>query len=834
MADMLQTQAISNLIQGVSQQVPQQRRDTQCEEQFDCFNSPVEGCVARTSAELVAFLAGLDLTDAYAFEIERSDDERYIAVVLDGDLKVFDLLDGTECAVTFPDGKAYLGITGIPKDTFVSTIIDDYSFIANREIIPAMASTLSPARPKEALIHFRAGAYSMKFQLAITYAGNIYTWTYKTPDNSVASNADYIATNQLAATFYRALTGADATPPATGSVASSSFANVGSSSASSGTVTGDITATSLGFQVAITGSCLRLWRTDGVDFTIDTADGAGDTYFIAIKDAAKAFSMLPASAFEDFTVKIKGVDGSKDDDYWVVYRPGGGGYWEETLAPGIKTSLDGATMPWTLVNTAYRTFVFKKAPWGARVAGDEDSSPEPSFIGARIEDLFSDHSRLGIVIEAGAVWSKSRNPYVFFPDSAMTILGTAPIDYTVMGGKQISVFRRAVQADESVFLWAQRSQFRVTSGADPFKQDTIEAKKSAAYLFANKCPPLHIGQSLYFAAEPGNYAVVRELLLADGKIRGDSNITRHVPRYVPADLRYLVGADTLEMLIAFSERTPSRLYAYNWVIDGQQRAQSAWNTLRLPEGCVILWAGIYNAELRLLVQRDDGCMILRMDLSESPLDPDGDYHTRADLRVSEEDLVVTYDAVANTSTIVAPFEWVEAEGDPTKAIVAVRLDNPTGYARGYVFEVVEVSGSTIVVKEDARGHALYAGLRITSERTESQFFVRTETGASPAERVHVADVVYSHAKTAYYRAEVTLEAGRAFTYEFTGKRLGSQNNRLDAVVTDTGTLRVPLQSPAGTYKLRLVNDTHLPSAWQSAWVHYQATDRALPPTRRGA
>lgn len=806
MADALQTQLIPNMIQGVSQQVAQQRRDTQCEAQFDCFNDPVEGCRARTSAELVAFLAGKHFENAYVFDIERSSAEHYAVIVTAGDLKVYDLADGTECSVTFPDGKAYLATTASPKNIFTSTIVDDYSFVANKGIIPAMGTTTSPARPKEAMLYFKAGAYSMTFTVSLTFGGTTYGWSYKTPDNSVSGNADYIATNQLAATFYRAMVGA-------GGVAASGP-----------------TLTSLGFTVGLLGSVVHIYRTDGQEFSLGAGDGAGDTYVIPLKDSAKAFSYLPAKAIEGFCIKVKGSDASRDDDYWVTYKATGGGYWEETVAPGIAIGLDPATMPWQLKNTAYRTFVFGKAPWGARVAGDSESAKTPSFVGRAIQDLFSDHSRLGLVVEPGAVWSKSRNPYVFFPDTVQTILGTAPIDYTVMGGKRIALFRRLVQADESTFLWAQKAQFRVTSGSDPFKQDTIEAKVSASYEFAEACAPEAVGSSLYFVTEPGEYAAVRDLLLSDGKIRGESNVTRHVPKYIPSGVTRISGSDTLEMLLAFSEATPSRLYAYNWVIDGQNRVQSAWNTLRLPSGCSILWFGIFSSKALMLAQRGDGVAILSMDLASNATDPGESWHTRADLRITADALVgSSYDASTNRSTLVAPFAWSEAL--PEDLIVAVRTTNSGGYARGYVFRVISISGPTVVVSGDVRDHELYIGLRISSEREESEFFVRTDKGITPSDGTTVYDYTYSHAKTGYYKAIVTESKGRVWTHEFTGRVIGSVENQLDAISLDTGQFQVPIRLPSGGFKLRLVNDSHLPSAWQSATVHYQMTARALGPAR---
>ena len=65
------SKSVPNLIQGISQQAPQQRRDSQCEDQLDCINSPVEGCVPRPHFDLLKSLPGATFTDCFAYDIFR-------------------------------------------------------------------------------------------------------------------------------------------------------------------------------------------------------------------------------------------------------------------------------------------------------------------------------------------------------------------------------------------------------------------------------------------------------------------------------------------------------------------------------------------------------------------------------------------------------------------------------------------------------------------------------------------------------------------------------------------------------------------------------------------
>ncbi|MEW6121295.1 MAG: hypothetical protein AB1698_01680 [Pseudomonadota bacterium] len=797
------SKSVPNLIQGISHQAPQQRRDSQCEDQLDCINSPVDGCIPRPGFDLLAMYPGLDLRGCFTYDIFRDISEHYLCVIRGGAIRVFDLSDGTQCSVATPDGTAYLAASETENDVFCAATIEDYTFIANKRIVPQMASTLSPSRPSEALLSFRAGAYSTTYSVKVTYGGTDHNFTYTTPDNSVSGNAAYIATNQLASTLFGALDDLDA----------------------------------LGFSRAVTGSVVMLYRLDGAPFQVSVSDGVGGTHLKAALGTVQSFSDLPKAAFHGFTVRVRGDSKTGADDYYVRFNGSGetGGYWEETIAPNTRTSFDAATMPWRLVNTGYRTFTFSKAPWGARVVGDETSSPNPSFVGRAIQDIAFDHNRLLILSDGTGTWSKMNNPYVLFKDTVQTVLDTDPVDYKIRGGtkRNSAPLRKIVQAGEATLIWAQKAQYRVTSGADPFRQNTVEALAASSYEFAERAEPHAVGTSLYLPTEAGAYCRIRDLFLRDGKAQGDSDITSHVGRLIPAGVRSISSADSLGMLLVFSEMAPSRLYAYNWLFSDNQRVQSAWNIWRLPAGCTTLWSTSFRSYVYALVHRAEGAALLRLDLSPDLTDPGGDYQTRLDFRISQARLAsaVSYNAGTNTSTLALPWTPSELDANPRAILVGVAADatNATSsFVRGAAPEVLGRSGSSIIVRGDLRSIPLYVGFRISAEREESEFYLRGEEGTQPTDLLMVEQYVPVHAKTAYYRAEVTYADGRKMSYEFVGGTLGSPATLTDKVILANGNLTVPITSANNNFRVRLINDSFLPSAWQTAEWRYNAALRAVP------
>lgn len=838
------SQPIPNLIQGVSQQAAQQRRDTQCDAQFDCVNSPLDGCLPRPHAQFLKRVLAAQFAGAFTYEIKRGNDEHYLVVVANTDdpvdeeisghrLRVYNLDTGAPCTVTYTASEAYLEVTGEDaKRAMRACTIEDNTFLVNNQVLPAMdTGNVAPAEENAALIYFKAGGYKMTFVLAVTYNGFVYTYKYVSPDNSTAANAEYITTNVLAATFARAMTQNALTPTASGTAASGTNQNAGPANEGQTTgMTGAQDLETLGFSVAVIGNVIKLSRADSNAFKVDTSDGAGDTYFKAVKGSVQAFTDLPKAGFNGFTVKVRGQDRQADDDYWLKYDEGEGtqGAWKEVPKPGTVLGFDAETMPHLLVNTGLNTFEFKEAPWGERVSGDGVvRSQDPYFVGRKIEDILPDNGRLLIITEGTANWSRARNPFVWFPDSAQKVLDTDPILERLSDSKTIALARTAVQKGGDTFIWALGQQFRVHSGNDPFKQSTIQIKGSTNYEFSERCRPELVGESLYFTTESGQFTTMRDLVIIDGKVRGDPEVTSHIKRYIPKDIETITASDTLGFVFLHSTQTPSRLYVYNYLIGDKERLQSAWQTWRLPEDCEIIWCAVYRNYLKLLVQYGDDAMFLTMDLTPGVTDedPGAQYLTRLDLRVTEAQCEVLH--ADGVTTITLPYPLL---GSPTAEdlFVVQRVTSDVAY-RGAEWPIVDIDGANITVEGDLSEEMFYIGYRITAARKESAFYVRDrEQGALPVDELTVKDYTVSHDTTGYYRAEVTTREvnPREFRVEFTGRVLGSPDNLFGQHVLTSGQLRVPIDKRAGAYDLWLINDSYLPSKWQSAEYTYTMTKRS--------
>lgn len=817
-------QQVPNLVQGVSQQADGLRRNTQAAYQLNIFNSPADGAVARpgttfTSRYTVGSL-GADLSTAFFHSIVRTESEIYAVCINNGALRVFNMVSGVEASVSFPDGLSYLGAppTGRGADHFCATSIEDTTIIANKTITPIIDSgTRSPVRPSQWLVYWKAGGYKTKYKITLrapSVAGSTGTWTYTTPDNSVVANAAYITTDQLAATFYRAMTGAAADTYVTsgsdtiGGTVPGDPGNSGGSGASASIVTASGTAGSLGYTVAINGSVLLITRSDGAAFDVAVSDGTGGTHIYTDQGGVQKFSDLPKMAFSDYIALVRGDAKERSDDYWVKFDKG---TWSETVKPDTALGFDANTMPWRLINTGVNAFVFKKITWGTRLCGDGDKTgPDPSFIGAAITDLDYEYSRFAIVSSRSKVWSKLRSPFVFFPDSAQAKLDTDSVDSLVQANK-VSIMGKVVHHAETSMLWAKRVQFRITTGDQPFKDTTVEIKEALNYEFDIRVRPLSVSTSLFFMANQGGFTQMKDVSIRSGQFQGDTPITQHVPKYLLGAPQSMCGSDILSTLFVLTTTGDNAAYIYQWLFDAQgQRAQSAWNRWEFPKQSEVLWGEFYASKLYLLFQISNTLSIEVMNLDTSVVDGGGGgYLTRLDRRMDDNNCVADYDPLTDTTTITYPCIFDVNDGNIT---VVPR----TGSGRGHALEVLSEDRTkcSVTVGGNLSSSTYYLGIIPVSKHRFSRVYDRDQNGIALIDRkLTVNTLTMQHSKTLYYRVKVTGVDGRSYVYDYEGQGksipLGGHEPRDD-------NFTVPIRQRNDEVTIEIINDTHFPSTWIGA------------------
>lgn len=130
--------SIPTLIGGVSQQPAHVRSSDQLESQTNGWSSIALGLSKRAPSELIKRILDTNTTDAFIHTINRDVTERFVVVIANGRIRVFDM-EGNERTVTAAYGWEYLdGVTRFSEDINATTVAD-YTFIVNRKKVCAMA-----------------------------------------------------------------------------------------------------------------------------------------------------------------------------------------------------------------------------------------------------------------------------------------------------------------------------------------------------------------------------------------------------------------------------------------------------------------------------------------------------------------------------------------------------------------------------------------------------------------------------------------------------------------------------------------------------------------------
>lgn len=781
------TYVMPSLIGGITEQSPQSSTPSAAKELLNCLNYVKSGVDARGGSKTLK-CHSVSLTDPFEHEIRRSATEHYKVFIENGNIEVFNLIDGTLCAkANLSQISPYLQHTGPARSAFDAVTVEDTTFIINKQKTVRMLANKSPRRPNQAIFYFKAGGYSMTYRATVNYNGQAYTVSYTTPDNSASANGQYIATNSLAQSLRDAIQ-ASIIPHLPG-----------------------------GSYIHLTGSMLVLGCPDGVSFTVDSEDGAGDTHLISFKEWAKKFSDLPVRCTDGYVVGIRGSAETDKDDYWMKYIGSGGtGVWEEVVKPDTLIALDPSTMPHLVINDAVNSFQCKQAIWGNRLSGDGDkTSKAPNFVDSKIVSAQFISGRLGLFTGSSYMLSRSRNAYVFFPDTATTRLDTDPVGYDVATGTVTNVVDSLAISDK-LFLWGDCSQIKIDSGEDPIREDTVDTKSSSNYEYDGRVSPQTMGlSSAVFGTELGDSNRLMEVIYQRGSPAGQIPLTDHCPDLLDGDLLGIYTGGTASTLVVRTSTSGSLIYVYQWANEGDQRVVSSWSRWTFPAATRVISAAMRGSDLYLILEIGGKVSIERLRMRQSfkegiPL--------RLDHMVTEEAPKV-FNAGEGHLTVTLPYS-VPVDRRHLFTCLETEESLEETY-RGRQIPHEWIDGSTVRLATSDPDLRFAIGAKIESRRRFQQLYIQTKDGPILPSRLLVGSITVSHTSTAEYRIEVRdRDESLLKTFEFSARRVSRKDVINNKVPVSTGEFDANIGRVSQEVWVDLVNDTPFPSTWAAASIDY--------------
>lgn len=772
---------IPNLVNGVSQQPYALRLASQAEEQINGYSSVVEGLRKRPMSRLSARFRTTPLSNCFTHTINRDGTERYQVIVTNGNLQVYKL-DGTPVTVNFPNGTGYLVSTNADED-FAAVTVADYTFVANKTItVVANTADLVPTRPFEALFWIKQGAYSANYTITV----GTTTVTHTTADATSAAQAIYIKTDYIAGQLVSLLNAAG--------------------------------LAAAGYTIYQVGSLVYVSR--ATEWAAASADSIGDQGVKLIKNTSQRFSDLPAKGVPSFRIKVAGTSGSSSDDYFVQFDADAGnpygGVWKECAAGGESKSYTAASMPHILIREANGTFTFKEATWADRKVGNLDRVPQPSFVDRKINDVFFHRNRLGFLADENVVFSRSGEFFNFYPSSAIQALDTDPIDIAVSHVK-VSTLHHAIPYNESLLLFSAQTQFTLGK-TELLTPRTVSLNQTTEFECSLRAKPVGAGSNVYFALGRGQFAAVREYYVdGDTKTNDATDVTAHCPKYIPKGIVKLAASSNEDVLVALSENAPNSLFVYRYYYNKAEKLQSSWSRWDFSPNDTILSCDFIESDLWLVISRPDGCYIEVMSLEPGRVDTGETFSCHLDRRFDHSQVTgLSYNATTDKTTFTMP--WAPIAGD-TVQLIAWSGDTTQLYKIG---EVVPYTRVASVVTVPGKLTKFFMGLRYAFRYRFSTLVVREQSqgggGLQPIGdgRVQLRKMTMTYSGTGYFRVQVTPKYRDPYSYVFSGRVVGSAQNKIGKVSIEEGVFPFPVAAKNDQVTIEVINDTHLPCAFLSA------------------
>lgn len=803
---------LPNLIGGVSQQPYTIRMASQCEAMENCLPSVVEFLRRRPGTYHRAKLLNNTVTNAAAHVIDRDSMEQYVVVVTNGDLRIFDL-KGNRQIVRFPDGPDYLTAKN-PNTEMDFLTINDYTFLVNKTVTVKRNEATTPVRQPEVLVFIKQASYATDYH--ITLDDTTYSHTTYKDDNRSIDGKEYNVNNI-----------------GEGKMEDSAWKDANRYKLSSTVITADLAAkinASGDYVCQAVKSTLWIRRNDGATFKSQVSDSRSNSHVSITTNKVQRFSDLPVVAPNGYATEITGDQSSSFDNYYVKFETNDGvdfdtGVWVETVKPGITHSLDARTMPHALVREADGTFSFKTLEWTPRECGDLDSAPDPTFLGRKISDVFFYRNRLGFLSGENCILSEAGKFFNFFASTVTTIVDSDPIDVAASHYKAASLYH-AVASAEGLLLFSDTTQFLLEHD-ETLSTKTVAVKPVTEFECAVRAKPIGSGKTVFFATDRGDWAGVREYFVEeDTSLTDATDLTSHVPHYIPGGIHTLVGSTNEDCLLALSDQDRQSIYLYKYFWNGREKLQSSWSKWTFSGE--VLSAAFLNSTLMIIVQYADGVYLEVMHLEPGYAEDGETYEYSLDRKITEKAVVsVKFDPDSRQSTVTFPYPL----SDKPSIISRHPEDNRVSkYSPGVVFHVTEWGSNTAKVNGDLRGTAFMAGITYASLYEFSKQVLREDSGSGKLAvtegRLQLRNMTLTYGDTGYFTVEVTPEYRDTDRRVFSGRLLGHGANVLGEQAISSGTFRFPVLSQADAVTIKIVSDSPLPfhitSAGWEAYYHIRS------------
>ena len=560
-----------SLLQGVSQQTPQEREDGQLGAQVNMLSDPVTGLRRRGGVKYIQNIHNHS-AGSYIQLVEVGGEHR--AVIVDpftGNVTVVHDISNPVSTKTILQSNYFKAIKG--KTSLRSTVIRDKMYIVNTEHIPEIqSSTQNTGKDPRKFGYFsiRASQFGQTFNVTISIGGFQHQLSYTASTSEAAK-----ATPEHVAEVLASRITADPVSNAKftvhrigGTVGIEVKSKLGADVL-------DISTTNTGGYVYESG----VSRVTSKSELLGTLPAALDGYIMAVGNTTNSAYYKYSS-----TTKTWAETGGYAPSYYVKNTP-------------VELDLHDTT------NITQKPMLI--APRGA---GDELNNPVPSFIGYGITGISAYQSRLVLLSGSYVCMSKTNDFSQFMRTTVTELLDDDAIEIA-SASLSSAQFEYAVAYNKDLVLISQEHQAVIPANSTVLTPKTAVIYPSTKIDLSLAVQPVIVGRTMYYTYQRGlEYYQVGEFIpntYAEAQYYAQ-NLTDHLPLYAQGKCTTMSASTTNNMVVFCSDSTEVLVNQFMW--RGEERPLMSFHKWVFPRK--VMYAQFLREFLVLFMDDGNGGLIV--------------------------------------------------------------------------------------------------------------------------------------------------------------------------------------------------------------------------------
>tara|TARA_R100000234_G_scaffold91966_1_gene60140 strand:- start:30 stop:3110 length:3081 start_codon:yes stop_codon:yes gene_type:complete len=590
-------------------------------------------------------------------------------------------------------------------------------------------------------------------------------------------------------------------------------------------LTGSATATTgNGFTITQIGNGLHIKR----DAIFNASTPVGELLNVVTSKVNDAGD-LPTQCKHGMVVEVINNAAAEEDNYYVKFfgnnDKDGEGIWEECAKPGRKIRFKYSKMPVALIRTADGNFrlteldgssytisgnSYSAPQWDDAIVGDEDTNPEPSFIGKAINKMLFFRNRLAMLADEFIVLSRPGNFFNFFGKTALELTAADPVDISASSEYPAILFD-GIQVNTGLVLFTENQQFMLTTDSDQFTPLTAKINNLASYNFNKSTNPISLGTTVGFLDNAGKYSRFFEMnrIQREGEVQVIEQ-SKVVSKLFEKDLK-LVSNSRENSVVFFSEKDTNVLYGYRYFNQITDRQLASWFKWTVSGN--IQYHCMQDDSLFVVVRNNSKQQLLKFSIkvdTDSQLIDENRVHLDHLMTVSG----FTYNSATNKSTKAKPVGL-----ESSNQLVAYDVDQGVNSGR---YAPITVNGSNLEILGDWSNESFVIGYLYTMQIDFPKIYYVTREGeryiSDARSDTIIHRVKFGFGSVGVYEATLTRQGKSDYTELFEVKPANIYQANSSGIFDDDVLRTIPIYDRNLYVNLSLKSTHPTPATLQTmAW-----------------